>query len=43
MKKEYLSPDVFYFSVFADDILTVSVLGLAGEIGEEFDGIGYFE
>ena len=43
MKKTYLTPDIFCYSIAKDDVLTFSEGGLAGEIGEENDGVGYFE
>jgi hypothetical protein len=43
MKKVYLTPDVSYYLFSENDILTISVVYTGLEIGEEFDGIEYFE
>ena len=43
MKKAYLTPDVSYYLISKNDILTISVVYTGLEIGEEYDGFGFFE
>ncbi len=43
MKKNYLSPDLSFIDLAVfEDIITISIGGSAGEIGEEKDGVGIF-
>ena len=42
MKKEYISPEVSLIALTTCDIVTFSILGLAGDIGENLDGNALF-
>lgn len=42
MKKEYISPDVAFLALSTCDIVTFSIIDIAGDIGENFDGNAMF-